>query len=119
MSVVQVDTPPPAAVLGQVFPASILDEDSPHGLGGGGKEVTAALELLVAEQSQVGFMDQGCGLEGVVGGLVSHSNGRQFPQLVINERKKLGSCVPVAGRCGVEEPGDIGHHSKDNLGAEM
>jgi hypothetical protein len=36
-----------------------LDEDAPHGLGRGGEEVPAAVELLVAKKPQIGFADEG------------------------------------------------------------
>jgi hypothetical protein len=71
--------------------------------------VLAAIEPLVPDQPEVCLVNQGRGLEGVVGGLARHPNGCQFPQFVVNERKELGGRVPVAGRGGVEEPGDVVH----------
>ena len=51
------DPLPPAAVLPTNPAAGGLDEDAAHGLGRGGEEVPAAVELLVAHQPQIGFVD--------------------------------------------------------------
>jgi hypothetical protein len=47
----------------------VIDEDPAHGFGGGRKEVTAAVELLVSDQARLRFVNQGDGVEGLAGGL--------------------------------------------------
>jgi hypothetical protein len=102
-----------AAAFRRPLAAGVLDEDAAHGLGGGGEEMPAAVEPLpVADQPEVRLVDQGRGLQGVVGGLACHPDGRQLPQLVVDEREELGGRVPVAGRGGVEEPGDVIHPAR-------
>jgi hypothetical protein len=65
--------PPPAALLGQVFAAGVVDEDAPHGLRGGGKEVSTAvsvLGLLDIDHAQVRLVDEGGRLQRLAGSLL-------------------------------------------------
>ena len=74
---VQVHAPPAAAVAdGRLAPGG-FHQDSSHRLGGGGEKVPATVELLVSDQPQIGFMDQGGGVERVAGGLGCHLRGGQ------------------------------------------
>ena len=57
-------------------------------------------------------MNQGGGLEGVVGGLTGHARGGELPQLVVHEREQVGGGLAVTGGGSVEEAGHIGHHNK-------
>ena len=54
-------------------------------------------------------MDQGGGLEGVVGGLTGHAHGGELAQLVVDEREQVGGGPAVTGGGSVEETGHIGH----------
>jgi hypothetical protein len=59
-----------ATMFGALFSPGILNEDSPHRLGGGGKEVAAAVPVLCLihiDQTQVGIMHEGRGLESLPG----------------------------------------------------
>ena len=87
----------------------MIDEDSPHGFGGGGEEVSAAVELLIADQPQVGFVNQRGGVEGVAGGFGGHARGGELPELIVDERQQLSGGLAVAGRGGFEELGDLDH----------
>jgi hypothetical protein len=62
-------------VLDGLLPPGGIDEDAAHGLGGGGEEVIAAVEALLADQAQVGLVDQGGRLEGVSGRLLRQLRG--------------------------------------------
>src|SRR5262249_22717741 len=86
-----------------------LDEDPPHGLGGGGEEVAAAVEVLVTHQPQIGLMDQRGGVEGMAGGFRGQARGGELPQLVVDERQEVGSSLAVAGSGSVKEAGHRGH----------
>ena len=51
-----------AAPLVAAFAASCFHKYSPHGLGGGGEEVAAAipsLQVIGADEPEVGFVDEG------------------------------------------------------------
>jgi hypothetical protein len=115
--VAELDPPPPAAMLRTIPAAGGLDEDAPHDLGRGGEEVPAAIELLVAHQPQIGFADQGGGVEDVAGGFCSHARGRQLPQLVVNEREQVGGCLAITGGRGVQESRQVGHATSVTLSA--
>ena len=76
------------------------------------KKCASAVEVLVADQPQVGLVHQGGGVEGVPGLLRGHPRGRELPQLVVDEREQVGRRLAVAGRGGVEEVGDLGHDDR-------
>ena len=59
-------------------------------------------------------MDQGGGLQRLVGGFGRHPCGGELPQLVVHERQQVGRGLAVAGR-GVEEAHHVGH-SADIIG---
>src|SRR5262249_25422231 len=83
--------------------------------GGGGEEVPPAvpvLRLVPVHKPDVGFVDQGRGLEGLADLLVGHLLGRQPPQLVIDERQELLGGVLIALLQGPEDAGDLVHKNK-------
>ena len=41
----------------------LLDEDAADRLGRGGEEMPAPLELLIADEAQIGFVNEGRGVE--------------------------------------------------------
>ena len=67
-----------------------------------------------ADQPEVRLVNQGGGLEGVVGGLGGHARGGELPQLVVDEREQVGGGLAVTGRGGVEEASHIGHSAECN-----
>src|SRR5262245_44583894 len=67
---VEIDALPTAAPLLPALVPRAVDEDAPHGLSGRGEEVAAAgpvLGLIHIHQPDVGFVDQGGGLERLAG----------------------------------------------------
>jgi hypothetical protein len=54
-------------------------EDAMHGLGGGGKEVAAAVNVLIAAGTQVRFMSESSGIEAEVGGFCRRKHGGEGP----------------------------------------
>jgi len=93
-------------------PAGGFHEDATHRLGGGGEEVPAAVELLVADQTEICLMHEGGAIEGMAGGFCRHASRCQSPQLVINEREKISSGLPVTGRDRIEKAGHVGHEGQ-------
>ena len=65
----------------------LSDEDPPHRPGG--VEVSAAVELPIPDQLQVGFVNEGGGIEGAAGGFGRHARGGEIPQFVLDEREQL------------------------------
>jgi hypothetical protein len=109
------DSPAVAAAFDAVLAAGVLDEDPPHGFGGGGKEMAPPVPawlIAAADKAQVRFMDEGRGLEGLTGRLVRQPVGRQVPQLLINEREQAGGSLLVTGRCSINETTHVGHSSQ-------
>ncbi len=73
-----------------VFPACVFDEDAAHGFGGRGEEMAAAIPLLCllrVHQAEVGFVDQGRGLERLARPLLRQLPAGQFAQLLIDQRQ--------------------------------
>ena len=62
-----------------------------------------------SDQPKVRLMDQGGGLEGVLGGLAGHARGGELAQLVVDEREQVGGGLAVTGRRGVQESRHVGH----------
>src|SRR5262249_55928126 len=88
--------------------AGVIDQDAAHGLGSGGEEVAAAVEpLLVADEPQVGLVDQGGGAEGVAGRFAGHPRCREPAQLVVDEREQGGGRPAVPGRGVLEGAGGV------------
>lgn len=90
----------------------MIDQNAAHGLGRGGKEVSAAIELLVPDEAQVRLMDERCRVQAVTGGLRGHARSGERPQLVVDERKQVGSGLTIAFRGSIEETRHVGHWSE-------
>ena len=100
---------PPAGPL-QSFPIPrMIDQDPPHGLSRGGEEVAAAVEVLIPDQPQVGFVDQSGRVEGVADDFGGHFHRGQLSQLVVEEREQFRGGLTVAVLGSFEEVGDFGH----------
>ncbi len=75
-----------------LFTASALDENPPHRLSRGSKEMAAAvpvLNLLPVDQTQVGIVYKGRGLESLARLLMSELLRRQLPQFGVDKRQQL------------------------------
>lgn len=57
-------------------------------------------------------MDEGGGIQGVPGDFGGHACGREFPQLVVHERKEIGGGLAITRRGGIEEAGHVGHEGR-------
>ena len=88
-------TPPAAAMTHGSLPAGSVDEDSPHRLGGGGEEVAAAVEVLVADQPQVCLVDKRRWRRGCGRGLRRPSSRRRASAV---RRRRAGSRSAAAWR---------------------
>jgi hypothetical protein len=64
---------------------------------------------LRIDKSEVGFVDQGRGLERLAGLFVGQFLRRQLAQLVVNQRQELLGGVRVAGVDGGQDTRNVGH----------
>ena len=65
-----------------------------------------------SDQPEVRLVDQGGGLEGVVGRFGGHARGGEPPQLVVDEREQVSGGPAVTGGRGVQKSGQIGHRNE-------
>jgi hypothetical protein len=89
---------PAAPGLGGLLAAGVLDENAPHGLGRGGEEVTKTVPVprgLDVHQPEVGFVNQGCGLERLARLVLCQLLRGQLAELVVDQRQEL------LGRLGI------------------
>ena len=101
-----------SAGLPTAFVTRVLDEHPPHGFGGGGEEVSAAVPAfgaLLIDKPHVSLVHQGGGLQRVVGRLVRHPGGGEFAQLVVDQRQQLLGRRRVALFDRFQHAGHIGH----------
>src|SRR5262249_22314313 len=108
---------PPPAVPGGRLVASGIDQDAAHGLGGGGKEVPAALParpLGGPDQPEGRLVNQGGRLEGLVGRFARQPRRPELPQLVVDEGEQFGGGRGAAGRRGAQESRRLGHPAQCN-----
>ena len=88
-----------ASVSSGLLPAGLIDQDAPHGLGGGGEEVAAVVPACCVgrpDEPQIRLVDEGGCVQSVAGGFFGHPGGRQFPQLFVDQRQQLFGGVGFA-----------------------
>jgi len=104
----------PAAAR-SAFPPRVFDEDFPHRVGGSREEMPAAgpgALLVAADETQVGFMNQGGGLERLPRPLLGKPAGGQPTQLVVDKRQQLVRGVRVALLNRFKEMRDVAHRDE-------
>ena len=89
--------------------SGVVNQDTPHGLGRGGKEVAAVFKMLAAGQAEVGLVDQRGRFERLAGPFLRQFPRGQLAQLVIDQRQKLLRGRRVAGLDLGKDAGDVGH----------
>ena len=98
------------------FSTGRISENSPHGFGGSGEEVSAIVEAILigrSHESQPRFMHQRCGLQSVPWLFLGKFRCRELSQLVIDQGKELLGGGEVAGFDLGEDAGDVGHRQTD------
>ncbi len=91
----------PAPMLDTLFATSVFNQNSLHGLGGGGKEMSPSFPLLgnrvgSTHQPQIGFVHKSRPLQRLAGFLPGYAVHGQSPQFVIYQRKQLIRCGMIA-----------------------
>src|SRR5262245_29191449 len=98
-----------SAALLAALGAGTVDQDAPHRRRRRRKEVTSVLKLLIAHQTQVGFVHQGRGAECVTWVLSGHLRGGKLAQLVVNEWQYLSRHPLISGRGRIQKASDLRH----------
>jgi hypothetical protein len=95
------------AALG-VMLAGIVDEDLAHYVGGEADEVGAVGPVDVfAGKAEVGFVDEGGGLEGVVWALATHIGLGEAVKLGVDQREEAVGGGGIACVHGFEKLSDV------------
>src|SRR6516165_11695311 len=90
----------------------LLDEDAPHRLGGGGEEVATILPgraVRVADQPEVGLVDQRCRLEGLSRRLAGEPGLGEPPELLIDDGHQLAGALRLTPADRLQEPSHVAH----------
>jgi hypothetical protein len=106
---------PPARPLLAISIPGVIDQYPPHRFGSCRKEMPSTVELLIAQQPQVRFMDQPCGVQRMVRTLLRHSRRCQLSQLVIHQRQQLIRGDWIAGFDSRQDVGNVGHERRVRL----
>ena len=72
--------------FGRVSLAGVIHQDAANGPGGNGKEMrpVSPHHPTLVDETEIGFVDQGGGLEGVVGPLVPQLPSRDTPEIPVD-----------------------------------
>ena len=115
--VIELDSLEITTMLQAFSPPCLFDQDPPHRLGRGSKEMAAAvpvLGLVNVHQAQVRLVNHGRRLEGLAGWLVGQLLGGKAPKLGIDQRQQLSGHLGVALLDRHEDPRnfeDLGRQS--------
>ena len=106
-----------ATVPLRLLASSAVNENAAHGLGGGAKEVGAVFpsRLLVAAETEPGFMDQRSGLKGMSGSLLGHFCGGQSPQFIIDKRQQFLGGFRIALLSCFEDSRNVVHAAQTSV----
>lgn len=96
---------PRAAPLQAPSLTCVIDADAAHGFCGGSEKMSAAVpaDVIVADEAEVGFVDEDGGLEGVVGLLGAELAVGDLAEFVIDEGPETLGGAGCAGVDGGEE----------------
>jgi hypothetical protein len=96
--------------------AGALHEDAPHRFRRRREEMPAVLPLLslLADEPQIGFVNQGRGLKGLVRRFMSHPPRSELAQFFVNEREQLIGRFGIAIVNGFEDLCDTAHARRVN-----
>ena len=89
--------------------SSSVDEDLSHRFGRDTEKMFAIIEASVADQFQIGLVNQCRGIQSLPWLLLGHPRCRQFAQFVVDQRQQLRGGLSVAAVCCFEKLGDVGH----------
>src|SRR5262249_19275217 len=111
----QVDAQAAAAVFASFLAASVLDQDAPHRLRGCGEEVSMAVPLLLltlADEPEIGLVDQIGRLKALPRRRARESVGGQAAQFLVDQRQELLGGLQVAPLDRREDVRDVVHRGE-------
>src|SRR5439155_26350891 len=91
----------------------MIHEYAAHGLGGGSHEGAARRKGLLAAELQVGFMNQGGGIERVPGGFKCKFGCGEPTQFVVKQRQQPRGGLRITLLDGFEYLWDLAHEAED------
>ena len=99
-----------AASAFQIAAPRVVHQNAAHQLRRNGEKMGAVLPLhaVVVHQPQVGFVDQGRGLQAVAGALARHVAVRQAVKLLIDDRRQPFERIPVSLAPGAQQQAYVG-----------
>jgi hypothetical protein len=100
------------AALRSVLFSRSLDENPPHRLSGGGKEMSTTipfLSIMGNDQPNVGFVDECRGLQRVIGRFLRHAGGGEFAQFFIHQWQQPLRGLRVSAFDGRKNLSDVAH----------
>lgn len=97
-----------AALVAQVS-ACVIDQDPAHGLRSNCEEMGPALPVHrpLLDQLEIGLMNQGGGLQGVLSALAAHVSACQAAQFVVDDRNQPGGSGAITIRQLPQESSDL------------
>ena len=107
-----------AMPVGSLVPG-IVNEDAPHGFGGGGEKMGAVLPdgLAVAAGKEPGFVDEGGGLQGLARGFAGEFLRGEFAQLVADQGQQPLGGLGIVRWAGCQAGGRFAHAVKKGFPA--
>ena len=92
-----------------LFAPCIVNQDTPHARGGGGKKLRAIppFRLGVAPKPQPRFMDERGRLQRLAGRLAGHFRGSQLAELVVHQWKYQFGGLGIAVFGALEQQSEI------------
>ena len=109
--VVEIDAVAFTASFGTLLVACAIEENPPHRLGSGGKEVASTVPFpgfVHIHKPDVGLMNQGRRLECLARLFLGQLGRRQLPQLVVDQRQKFLCRRWITGFDLQQDTGDVG-----------
>ena len=102
----------PAAMFVRRLPTRLVNQDAPHRLGRRRKKMPAVVPLraaVVADQAQIGFVDERRRLQGLAGLLLGQFLRCELPQLLLDQRQELLRRLRFAAADGIQKLRDLVH----------
>src|SRR5436190_1670371 len=118
--VIKVHTDATAAAFLALLVPRVIDKNPPHGFGGSGKEMAAAVPQILSqwvEQTQVGFVNQRRRFERLPRFFLGQLLRSQFAKLIVNERKEVFRGMGIALGNRVQYPRKFlhAHHGRTSF----
>lgn len=116
---IDIDTDGFAAALDAFLATGVIDEDTAHGLRGGGEEVTGIVPVagLLGDEFEKDLVNKGGRLEGMARRFAGDAGGGKAMEFRVDQGEELPSGVGITGVDGLENFGDVllGHEGNRGM----